>query len=495
MNRFSVSFQTSKCLDIKQENSQEVMSSRKFFSGLPDRMMKGHGIVPNRQQTHFFWPNETDSEQFVPSRNNRLRNRSLSTASLMSQSQASTDTEESKRRRSQNNQSKIEFYDMVDVGTDNESVYSRANDPTKHKKQETLKSRIEFYDYADPNNQQPDDDVQSVIERPVKRNPEPAVVHNIAVVQEKSQKSNESLKMKNEPQSYNENLAQSIQNMSLNSEHKNGYAKSYNQSEISRKKASQYVDSYSESDDEERFYRNRSHVMEDRKNHPPQQPRYPPSQRSIRSHPRRFNSEYFDFDDDAYDRHYESSNNRRSKYRKPENMPRMVRRRDYSPDVSDEEFYEVDGYRRAEYSRAPPPERFRSNASRVDDNESYYRGRSNRRPSSTNGYASEMDFQRNTSTPVRRSSPLNQNHRQEAPLNGNESEMEPRMPVSARPPVKPQLARTNSINEAKARYHVNLKSNIFHNDPEYNVLVEQRKPLSIRDFAARQRVGVGLPDI
>lgn len=69
------------------------------------------------------------------------------------------------------------------------------------------------------------------------------------------------------------------------------------------------------------------------------------------------------------------------------------------------------------------------------------------------------------------------------------------MPVSARPPVKPQLARTNSINEAKARYHVNLKSNIFHNDPEYNVLVEQRKPLSIRDFAARQRVGVGLPDI
>lgn len=168
------------------------MADRKFFSGLPDRMMKGHASGPNRQQTNFYWPNETDAEQFVPSRN-RMRNRSLSTASLMSQSQASSDAEESRRRRSQQNKSKIEFYDMVDIGTDNESVYSRANDPTKHKKQETLKSRIEFYDYADPN--QVDEDVQSVIERPVKRSPEPAViVHNIAVTSEKSQKTNESEK-------------------------------------------------------------------------------------------------------------------------------------------------------------------------------------------------------------------------------------------------------------------------------------------------------------
>lgn len=257
----------------------------------------------------------------------------------------------------------------------------------------------------------------------------------------------------------------------------------YAQREIPRKKVSQYVDSFSESDEEERFYRSRGiQMMEDRKQ---QQPRYPPSQRSIRSHPRRYNSEYFDFDDDAYDRHYESSNRRPPKYRKPENMPRMVRRRDYSPDVSDEEFYDhTDGYRRASYAR----ERSRNN-----DTESYYRGRNSRRSPINGGYASEMDFQRN-STPVRRSPPSKPNYQPEMPSNGYGSEMEPRMPVEARPPIKP-ITRTMSINEAKQRYHVNLKSNIFHTDPDYNTLVEQRKPLSIRDFAASQRVGVGLPDI
>lgn len=448
--------------------------SRKFFSGLPDRMMKGNAGGVNRQQTNFYWPNETDTEQFVPSRN-RMRNRSMSTASLMSQSQASSDAEESRRRKSQHNQSKIEFYDMPDAGTDTESVYSR----NKGKKQETLKSRIEFYDFVDTRNRQMDDDVQSVIERPVKRNPEPSVEHIVPMTSEK----------KNEPKSYNEsvqNIAQSVQNLSLSPEPKNGYAPSYSQLETPRKKASQYNDSFSESDEEERFFRQRNHAMEERKY------RYPPSsQRSVRSHPRRFNSEYFDYDDDVYDRHYESTN-RRLKYRKPENLPRMARRRDYSPELSDEEFYDnVDGYRRE--SRARMPERFRSN-----DSESYHRGRTNRRTPS-NGYGSEMDFQRSPAPP-------------QAPSNGYGSEMDfqrsaapaaastpsnghrNEMPASARPPVKP-LARTASINEAKQRLHVNLRSNIFHNDPEYDVLVEQRKPLSIRDFAARQRVGVGLPDI
>lgn len=479
------------------------MSDRKFFSGLTaGQMTRQYPNGPNRQRTNFYWPDETDSEQFVPSRN-KMRNRSLSTASLMSQSQASTDTEESKRRRSQQNESKIEFYDMADMGTDTESVYSAPNDPLKRKKQETLKSRIEFYDYVDTRSQHPDDDVQSVIERPIKRNSEPvAIEHKITVTSEKSQKADANVKaqVKSESQMNNvnvQNISQGMQNMKLSPEPQNGFMQSYAPPEKPRKKASNYVDSCTESDDDERFYRSRNHVMEDRKYMPPQQPRYPPSQRSIRSHPRRNNSEYFDFDDDVYDRTYDSAN-RRLRYRKTENVPRMARRRDYSPDLSDEEPYEnFDGYRRgSEYSRSrppPSPERFRSNAGRINDTDSYYHGRPARR-SSANGYASEMDFQRNTSTPARRTSPQNQNNHQDAPPNGYGSEMEPQMPTAARPPVKP-LTRTMSINEARQRHHVNLKSNIFHTDPEYNVLVEQRKPLSVRDFAARQRVGVGLPDI
>jgi hypothetical protein len=65
---------------------------------------------------------------------------------------------------------------------------------------------------------------------------------------------------------------------------------------------------------------------------------------------------------------------------------------------------------------------------------------------------------------------------------------------NVRPPVKP-VQRTMSVNEARRRHHVNLKSNIFHNDNEYEQVVEQRKPLSVRDFAANNRVGVGLPDL
>lgn len=471
------------------------MSDRKFFSGLTDGMMTRNKKAPNRQQTNFYWPNETDTEQFVPSRN-RLRNRTMSNASLMSQ--ASTDTEESRRRRSQQNQSKIEFYDMVDVGTDNESVYSRANDARKHKKQETLKSRIEFYDFVDTKDHQPDDDVQSVIERPVKTPQEPSVIEQkIPVTSENGQKEDEQFKAQKNEQKYEneENLTQSVQNLSLSPEPKNGFTPNYAQPENPRKKVPQYDDSFSDSEDDERFYRDRRHMVDDRKYlQPSHHYRYPPSQRSVRSHPRRHNSEYFDFDDDGYDRHYESTS-RRLRYRKPENIPRMARRRDYSPELSDEDFYDnPDGYRRDYRGRVPPsPDRYRS-SSRVDDTESYYRGRNSRRP--TNGYGSEMDFQRNLAPPARKASPPNQNNNCETPATPNEcaGEVEQRMSAAARPPVKP-LTRTMSINEAKQRHHVNLKSNIFHNDPEYNMVVEQRKPLSVREFAGRQRVGVGLPDI
>lgn len=472
------------------ENCALVMTDRKFFTGLPEAMMTRSAKAPDRQQTNFYWPDETDCEQIPPSRN-RLRNRTMSNASLMSQSQASTDTEESRRRKSKQNQSKIEFYDMVDVGTDNESVYSRVDDKMKRNRQDTLKSRIEFYDFVDTRSYQPDEDAQSVIERPVKRIAQPSAAAQMT----SAEKDEEKAKIQVKSDESEQTLAQGVHNLSISVESRNGHAKNHKSpSENGRKKVPEFVDSFSESDDDERYYRARNRVVEERK-YLPAPPRYPPSTRSVRSHPRRVNSEYFDFDDEEYDRQYDS---RRPKYRKPENIPRMARRRDYSPEISDEEFYEpIDDYRRGggDYFRPRVPlvpERYRSNASRLDETESYYRGRNNRKPG--NGYANDFEQR---SPPIRRPSPLNQDIEPEAPPNNHVKEPEPtpKMPASARPPVKPSLSRTESVNQARQRLHVNLKSNIFHNNPDYNEIVEQRKPASIREFAGGQRVGVGLPDI
>lgn len=470
------------------------MSDKKFFSGLTDGMMKrNYNRGVDRQQTNFYWPDETDMEQVPPPRQ-RIRNRSSSNASLISQSQVSSDNEVSRRRRSQQNESKIEFYDMVDVGTDNESVYSRTPDATKQKKLETLKSGIEFYDYVDT--RVPKDEVVAKRrnESFTMRNLEPSVIENKVLVttEKEPQKEEEPLKRQNGKDLQSEkNLAQIVQDLSLNGEAKNGFPKNTTKTEALRKKVPQYIESSaSESDEDDRYSRGRNQVAEDRRYLPPPS-RYPSSQCSSRSRPRRQSTEYYDFDDDEYDRRYDA----RLRYRKPQNIPpRMARRRDFYPDLSDEDLYDdVDNYRRSgEYLRQrayPPPDRYASRSSRISDGESYRRNRKN-------GYTSEIDFQRDNLPPVRKPSPQNQSNIETEDKFQSEvvqRSPEPRMP-SARPPVKP-LSRTMSINEAKQRHHVNLRSNIFHNDPEYNQIVEQKKPLSVRDFAARQRVGVGLPDI
>lgn len=472
------------------------MSDRKFFSGLTDGMMKRNvtrGV--DRQQSHFYWPDETDMEQVPPPRH-RMRNRSLSNASLVSQSQVSSDNEVSRQRRSKQNESKIGFYDMVDVGTDNESVYSRTPDPTKQKKLETLKSGIEFFDYVDTHNPKAEKLQKRSNNSPSVRNLEPSVIeHKIAVTTDNEPRNEEepSRKQNGKELQSERNLTQIVQDLSLNGEPINGFAQNSIKAEASRKKVPQYIDSFSESDEDDRYSRGRNQVVDDRRYLPPQS-RYPPSQCSSRSRPRRQNSDYYDFDDDEYDRQYDA----RLKYRKPQMAPpRMARRREYYPDMSDEDLYDdVDNYRRSgDYLKPrayPPTDRYSSRSSRLNDSEPYRRNRKN-------GYTSDIDFQRDSLPPVRKPSPQNQSN-VEAEEKYYQSEMEqrspePRMPASARPPVKPAVTRAMSINESKQRYHVNLKSNIFHNDPEYNQIVEQRKPLSVRDFAARQRVGVGLPDI
>jgi hypothetical protein len=436
------------------------MSSRKFFSGLTPGMMTRPSNAQNRQQTNFYWPDERSSDQ-VSSRSHRMRNRSLSTASIISQSQASTDTEESRRRRNNDLQSRIEFYDMVDT-TDTESVYNRKMDPTTHKKLETLKSKIEFYDYVEPKNYD-DDDANSVIEV-VKKKENQEVEASVAA--EKTTNAQDE-----------QDLAKNMSNLNIR------------KAPTQRNTNSQFADSFgSDSEDEtyryQQAYRKSSAQKFSRRPHLSQQQQ----QQLPQQRPRRYNSHYFDdFEDDGYERYYDEPNH----HRRPR-FPRTNgnRRRDFSPDdLSDEEFFDDRSYARRnmrEYpsrSRVYSPEReFRSSSSRYGadyDNYHHHRRSMNK---ITNGYGSEFVNESRLKTPPRQQK-----------VNEIESETKLNAATAARPPVKP-VQRSMSINEARRRHHVNLKSNIFHNDHEYDQSVEQKKPLSVRDFAANNRVGVGLPD-
>ncbi|XP_070507167.1 putative uncharacterized protein DDB_G0281733 [Chironomus tepperi] len=475
------------------------MSNRKFFSGLSEKMM-ARSTGPNRQQTNFYWPDDSNADDTCSVRSNRLRNRSLSTASVLSQSQASTDTEESRKRRSNDFKSRIEFYDMVDIPTDNESVYSRKLDPSKHKKLETLKSRIEFYDYVDTrdSSQMNDEDTNSVIEVVQKK-------ENQEVRNDKNGTIDTPVENKNFIQNNNKHideLANNMTKMSMNVEHPKNDMNNHNHKP-------QYIDSYSESDDEDdyRYQKSfrgqhdaikRNYPQKNRRPTLPKQHHQPYHQQYQQLPPRRYQSHYFDdFEDDGYDRYFENASIRSSRSR----LPRMPRRT-YSPDNSDEEFYDNRMYpkRNGRMSRdnrnyeafSPEREYTRSQNPRNDDYYESYRDdrrQTNNRNTNINGFGSEMDYNR----PKSRTPPREQQQHQQSTI---EIDSEQNIPTtSARPPIKP-VARSMSISgDARRRYHINLKSNIFHTDNEYDQVVNPRKPLSVRDFAATTKIGVGLPDL
>jgi hypothetical protein len=412
-------------------------------------------------------------------------------ASVLSHSQASTDTEESRKRRSNDFKSRIEFYDMVDIPTDNESVYSRKLEPSKHKKLETLKSRIEFYDYVDTrdSSQMNDEDTNSVIE--VVQKKENQEVRNDTIDTPVENKNY----IQNNNNKHIDELANNVSKMSMNAEHPINDINNHNHK-------SQYIDSYSDSDEDDYRYQksfrgnhdaiNRSFPQKNRRPPLPKQHHQPHQYQQLP--PRRYQSHYFDdFEDDPYDRSYENASIRSSRSR----LPRMPRRH-YSPDNSDEEFYDNRMYpkRNGRMSRdfrnyeqySPEQEYSRPQNSRHDDYYESYRDdrrQTNNRNANHNGFGSEMDYNR----PKSRTPPRQQ---QQSMI---ETESEQKIPTtSARPPIKP-VTRSMSINEARRRHHINLKSNIFHTDNEYDQVVGQRKPLSVRDFAATTKIGVGLPDL
>lgn len=526
------------------------MTDHKFFAGLTEGMMT-RNARPNRQQSHFYWPNETDAEA-PPSSKTRLRNRTISTASLYTPSQVSTDTEESRRRKSQQNKSTIEFYDMVDTTTDNESVICRPIDPHKHRKLRTLTSNIEFYDYVDEDKtseqekEQPIFVTAPVLEKIEQTKPQPSERtipvplkrtikslefengHSRGVLEEKMKSLNIS------PEPLNGSVCEDYlpPKLSVCGDYSPPKHSEYKERSIKKhSKSSKYVDSFSESEDDEYYHRpsRRAYEMEERKYYTPAPPQRYYSQHSPprstynnhRSHPRPSELEY----DDGYrnrrpKNRYRSDHSVESHYA-PQRAPR--RQRQYSP-LSDEEHYDFDKRKSMEYldKRSPvtPPIYHPKAPSSQQQHQpqytqyypeedvAYYTDAARRRNSAIkNGYASEIEQNRSppppvTATPVKSPPPRPEsvysanNRRTKSIINGgNDTEQDSQYEQQRRStPYKP-VSRSMSINEAKQRHHVNLKSNIFHNDPEYNNSVEQRRPATVREAAGNQRVGVGLPDI
>lgn len=147
------------------------MIKGKFYAGLPSEMMTRSRTV-DRQQTNFYWPDETDAESATPTTrakrigsksitpNNNINNNSIDAITTTTQS----DIKPKELVRKQLS-SGIEFYDNVNAKTpesrrrrfkkiDNINLNNINNDndfqPEK-KKLETFSSKIEFYDFATEN--------------------------------------------------------------------------------------------------------------------------------------------------------------------------------------------------------------------------------------------------------------------------------------------------------------------------------------------------------
>ncbi|XP_073816144.1 uncharacterized protein [Musca autumnalis] len=158
------------------------MLNGKFFSGLPPKMMErgGGGAVPNRQESHLFWPDDTKAESAIESRLKRRNSVQLQTNDkpnyIKQFSGGGNDDVDTKRRFNKEfSQSSIQFCDNLN---ENSSTPSRrpllrsgvgkktelAEKPTatklklpetivdeaytSAKRKQAYMSKIEFYDFV-----------------------------------------------------------------------------------------------------------------------------------------------------------------------------------------------------------------------------------------------------------------------------------------------------------------------------------------------------------
>lgn len=140
------------------------MINGKFYTGLTNEMMSRGRTVVNRQESHFFWPDETHVES-VSSRAKRTNSKPgpITTNNNNNTETTQSDIKPKELFRKQLS-SGIEFYDNVNAKTpesqrrrikkiDNINLNNNYTDfqPTK-KKLESFSSKIEFYDFEHEKN-------------------------------------------------------------------------------------------------------------------------------------------------------------------------------------------------------------------------------------------------------------------------------------------------------------------------------------------------------
>ncbi|KAL5284610.1 hypothetical protein ACFFRR_006737 [Megaselia abdita] len=140
------------------------MLNGKFYTGLPPKMIDRQSNGPNRQQSHFFWPDDSQLEPAVPPRSRRPSSNINSDVIPNNKREPQHPIEPTKLFMNEFNKSKIHFYDVPDKG-----ALPQANSISGGNK-----SQIQFFDYAGEekgrniNNRHPTSVVVSVEERNLK---------------------------------------------------------------------------------------------------------------------------------------------------------------------------------------------------------------------------------------------------------------------------------------------------------------------------------------
>lgn len=445
----------------------------KFYSGLPDKMMHRE-VRADRQQTNFFWPDESDAED-IPSRIKRRGSNAQTTATQKTSLTTANNESDIKPKELFQKQlsSCIEFYDNVDAKTpearrrrfkniDNVNLNNADTQFVPEKKKlEAFSSKIEFYDFADANgkpsdtkynNMKHENDVvppKKVIDSPestkkrisFKSEPAKGILKNAGEMEEKKSQ---------EPKSglLPKHMSKSVDNMAK-------FAKS-NETTEKPEKLSSII----------REVKNMEISRNQRNQHYEEEDDYDYYQKGTRRPPLPAMNYYRD--------------DERSYYRRD---PRDYRYERRSPKYHD---YEED-YNNRRYKRSP--ERNARTQSSFDDRKPKYEQDSFENHRTSHRYPQES-----------RRRP--QNDLDEQPIRKQRNDEREQQKIST--PEKSSTNNSNDDFERKENSNQNynsietngnsqrhLKSNISFTAVKSS---QPNKPLSVRDSAVT-RVGVGLPDI
>ncbi|KAH8417693.1 hypothetical protein KR222_004435 [Zaprionus bogoriensis] len=158
------------------------MLNGKFYTGLPPKMVErqgGHG--QNRQQSHFFWPDDTQVDSSVETRVRRrgsLQQESAQVQPVVVAQASSPDVDTRQMFHKEFAKSSIQFHDNLQSSQSNQSRLNRARrevtpkltdvspqqrpplatgqqlleaDPSAARRKQAYSSKIEFYDYVNLN--------------------------------------------------------------------------------------------------------------------------------------------------------------------------------------------------------------------------------------------------------------------------------------------------------------------------------------------------------